>query len=138
MGNSILLVDDDPSARRTLAQLLQQFGFHIVEAEDGPEALNTLKAVPIDLVLSDYNMPGMNGGELLRQLRVTRPDLAHVPFIIFSGYIDRWTGGPQEPAPDVVLPKPLTVERLLGAINGALKRRRTAAPAPAPGPARPL
>ena len=138
MGTTILLVDDDVGARRTLASLLQRFGFRVVEAEDGPEALTTAKTLVPDLVLSDYNMPGMNGAALLRELRTSLPALASVPFVLFSGYIDHWTGTSDDPAPDVVLAKPVTVERLLGEINAVLKRRRaasaTTAAVPAPQP----
>ena len=130
MGTTILLVDDDVGARRTLASLLQRFGFRVVEAEDGQEALITARTLVPDIVLSDYNMPGMNGATLLRELRASLPALAGVPFILFSGYIDHWTGTADDPAPDVVLAKPVTVERLLGEINAVLKRRRVAAAAP--------
>ncbi len=130
MGTTILLVDDDVGARRTLASLLQRFGFRVIEAEDGPEALITARTLVPDVVLSDYNMPGMNGAALLRELRTTLPALATVPFILFSGYIDHWTGTADDPAPDVVLAKPVTIERLLGEINAVLKRRRLAAAAP--------
>lgn len=125
MGTTILLVDDDVGARRTLASLLQRFGFRVIEAEDGPEALITARTLVPDVVLSDYNMPGMNGAALLRELRTTLPALASVPFILFSGYIDHWTGTADDPAPDVVLAKPVTIERLLGEINAVLKRRRS-------------
>jgi CheY-like chemotaxis protein len=126
MGTTILLVDDDVGARRTLASLLQRFGFRVVEAEDGQEALITAKTLVPDIVLSDYNMPGMNGAALLRELRSSQPSLGSVPFVLFSGYIDHWTGTADDPAPDVVLAKPVTVERLLGEINAVLKRRRAA------------
>ncbi len=131
MGTTILLVDDDVGARRTLASLLQRFGFRVVEAEDGPEALITARTLVPDIVLSDYNMPGMNGAALLRELRTSLPALATVPFVLFSGYIDHWTGAADDPAPDVVLSKPVTIERLLGEINAVLKRRQAAANAPA-------
>lgn len=88
MGTTILLVDDDVGARRTLASLLQRFGFRVVEAEDGQEALITAKTLVPDVILSDYNMPGMNGAALLRELRTGRPLLANVPFVLFSGYMD--------------------------------------------------
>jgi CheY-like chemotaxis protein len=132
MGTTILLVDDDVSARKTLAVLLQRFGFRIVEAEDGNEALCTAKSLTADLVLSDYAMPGMNGAVFLRELKTKIPAYANVPFILFSGYIDQWTGGPDDPAPDVVLPKPVTAERLISEINGAIKRHRAASSGVAP------
>ena len=98
----------------------------IVEAEDGAEALAIARTLTPDLILSDYNMPVMNGAVLLRELRTKLPGLNHVPFILLSGYIDHWTGGPEDPAPDVVLPKPITVERLIGEINAALRSHRLA------------
>ncbi len=138
MGTTILLVDDDVGARRTLASLLQRFGFRVVEAEDGPEALITARTLVPDIVLSDYNMPGMNGAALLRELRTNVPALSSVPFILFSGYIDHWTGTVDDPAPDVVLAKPVTIERLLGEINAVLKRRRASGAAVANPGLRPV
>lgn len=127
MEPTILLVDDDVGARRTLASLLQRFGFRVVEAEDGPEALITAKTLIPDVVLSDYHMPGMNGAALLRELRRCRPPLATVPFMLFSGFIDHWTGTAADPAPDVVLSKPMTIEHLIAEINSVLRRRQPAA-----------
>ncbi len=93
----------------------------------------TAKTLVPDVILSDYSMPGMNGAALLREIRTSLPALAAVPFILFSGYIDHWTGSADDPAPDVVLSKPVTVERLLGEINAVLKRRRAdAVSAPTP------
>lgn len=67
----ILVVDDSKAMRMIVRRTLRMAGFHheVREASSGAEALQTLHAEPIDLVLSDWNMPEMNGLELLQRLR---------------------------------------------------------------------
>lgn len=65
-----LIVDDFPTMRRILRNLLSELGFRQVdEAGDGREALELLRQNPYDFVISDINMPRVNGYELLRQIR---------------------------------------------------------------------
>jgi two-component system chemotaxis response regulator CheY len=67
---SILVVDDFSTMRRIIKGLLQDLGFsNITEADDGLTALPLLKAGNFDLLITDWNMPGMQGVELLRQVR---------------------------------------------------------------------
>jgi two-component system chemotaxis response regulator CheY len=67
---SILVVDDFSTMRRIIKGLLQDSGFaNITEADDGLTALSLLKAGNFDLLITDWNMPGMQGVELLRQVR---------------------------------------------------------------------
>lgn len=69
-GMSILVVDDFSTMRRIIKGLLQDLGFsNITEADDGLTALPLLKAGNFDLLITDWNMPGMHGVELLRQVR---------------------------------------------------------------------
>jgi two-component system chemotaxis response regulator CheY len=69
-GMSILVVDDFSTMRRIIKGLLQDLGFpNITEADDGLTALPLLKAGNFDLLITDWNMPGMQGVELLRQVR---------------------------------------------------------------------
>ena len=69
-GMSILVVDDFSTMRRIIKGLLQDLGFsNITEAADGLTALSLLKAGNFDLLITDWNMPGMQGVELLRQVR---------------------------------------------------------------------
>jgi two-component system chemotaxis response regulator CheY len=71
MAYSILIVDDSPVMRRFIRRVLQLSGFEVgecMEAGDGEEALAQLSAHPVDVILTDINMPGMNGEELLRRL----------------------------------------------------------------------
>ncbi len=67
---SFLVVDDFTTMRRIVRNLLKELGFNNVEeAEDGQDALNKLRAGKFDFVISDWNMPNMDGLELLKNLR---------------------------------------------------------------------
>ena len=65
----ILAVDDSPSMRQMVAYTLKRAGFEVYEAEDGVEALEMARELDVDLVLTDINMPKMDGIELIRNLR---------------------------------------------------------------------
>jgi CheY-like chemotaxis protein len=72
---SILVVDDDPSMADTLADILDVKGFEVHAANSGAEALQILRAHPVDIMLTDVRMPDMNGVELYRETRKTHPNL---------------------------------------------------------------
>ncbi len=70
MGKKVLIVEDSTSMRTLISFTLQGAGFDVIEAEDGKDAINkTIKEEKIDLVISDLNMPNMNGIELLKYFR---------------------------------------------------------------------
>ncbi|PWV70257.1 chemotaxis response regulator CheY [Halomonas sp. A11-A] len=67
---SILVVDDFPTMRRIVRSLLKELGFtNVEEAEDGQDALNKLRAGGFQFVVSDWNMPNLDGLEMLKQIR---------------------------------------------------------------------
>lgn len=67
---SILVVDDFPTMRRIVRSLLKELGFtNVEEAEDGQDALNKLKSGGFEFVVSDWNMPNLDGLEMLKQIR---------------------------------------------------------------------
>ncbi|MCK0768773.1 MULTISPECIES: chemotaxis response regulator CheY [Chromohalobacter] len=67
---SILVVDDFPTMRRIVRSLLKELGFNNVdEAEDGQEALNKLRAGGFEFVVSDWNMPNLDGLAMLKEIR---------------------------------------------------------------------
>lgn len=66
---TILAVDDSPSMREMLAAVLRGAGYHVIEAEDGVKALALAEAYAIDVVLTDHNMPNMDGLSLVKNLR---------------------------------------------------------------------
>jgi twitching motility two-component system response regulator PilH len=80
----ILVVDDSPTERTALDELLTQHGYRVVTAEDGMDALSKATAEHPDLILMDIVMPGMNGFQATRSL--TRNEATrHIPVIICSG-----------------------------------------------------
>jgi len=80
----VLVVDDFATMRRIVKGVLKQLGFeNIVEAEDGSIALDTLKKEEIGLIVSDWNMPNMNGLDLLKAVRGDN-GLKGIPFIMVT------------------------------------------------------
>ena len=80
----VLVVDDFATMRRILKNILRQIGFtNISEADDGKTALTELKKDKFDLVLCDWNMPGMSGLELLQNVR-SDAGLKDTPFIMVT------------------------------------------------------
>jgi two-component system chemotaxis response regulator CheY len=79
-----LIVDDFSTMRRILRNLLKEIGFaNAEEAEDGAVALSMLKAGKFDFVVSDINMPNMNGFELLKNVRADEA-LKSIPFLMVT------------------------------------------------------
>ena len=83
----ILVVDDNTDAGAALAHLLERVGLDGVCADGGPRALASMANVRPDAVVLDFHMPGMDGIEVLREIRA-RPGLADVPVLIYSAYPD--------------------------------------------------
>jgi two-component system chemotaxis response regulator CheY len=84
----VLVVDDMSTSRGLIVQALEWMGIkHIAESADAAEALETLARAPVHLVLSDYNMPGMDGLGLLQKLR-SWPASAKTGFILITGRAD--------------------------------------------------
>ncbi len=114
--HSILLVDDDHSVREVTALMLQDLGFAVTEAESGAHALQLLASdIEVDLLLADFAMPGMNGGELARAVRVRHPEL---PVIFVTGYAELCELGL---AGYSVIQKPFREEQLASKIHLALR-----------------
>src|ERR1700704_189040 len=86
-GERILVADDDATSRKLLTRILTRAGFEGAEAPDGIEALKLLQADPPSLLLLDYDMPGMDGAEVLKQLRRDgNAAVAQIPAIMLTGH----------------------------------------------------
>lgn len=83
----ILVVDDDATSRKLLVKILTRAGFACAQAPDGFEGLKALRADPPSLLLLDFDMPGMDGAEVLRELRQdANPAIAQIPAIMLTGH----------------------------------------------------
>src|SRR5213082_3647615 len=83
----ILVVDDDAVSRKILARLLASAGYQCHECEDGTEALALVHATRPSLLLLDFDMPGLNGTEVLKSLRSdSDPAIAQIPAIMLTGH----------------------------------------------------
>jgi two-component system cell cycle sensor histidine kinase/response regulator CckA len=121
----VLVVDDEQGLRDLVCRALRAEGFSTLEAGHGAEALEVIEraAGPIDLVVTDVVMPGMDGRELGRRLAQRWPDL---PILYISAYdvndIFR-RGSPRDSAP--FLQKPFPLDGLVTVVRGLLKAPRS-------------
>jgi two-component system response regulator HydG len=123
----ILLVDDDPVARSVLENLLERDGHAIVTADSGEEAVPLAADQPPDVVVTDLQMPGMNGIELMRKLREQDGNL---PVIVVTGFteVDPAIEAMRAGAHDYLL-KPVNVNALRVSIERAVETRNLRAEA---------
>lgn len=107
----ILIVEDEPRVCDLLAAILSEAGIrHILKAPNGETALNLMKNAPPDLVLTDLNMPGMSGLELIVTLRRLHPKL---PIVVTSGSITpELTEGSNAWGVDRWLRKPFKIDEI--------------------------
>ena len=112
----ILLVDDDHSVREVTAQMLEDLGFTVIAADSGDDALQLLtQGAEVDLLLADFAMPGMNGGELARAVRVRHPEL---PVVFVTGYAELCELGLEGYS---IIQKPFREEQLANKLHLALR-----------------
>ena len=83
MGKKVLTVDDSATIRQALNIVLIDAGYEVMEAVDGLDAMHKLEGEQIDMVVTDMNMPNMNGVELIRALR-KRPGNRFTPIIMLT------------------------------------------------------
>lgn len=117
---TILVVDDDGMLRDLIVDALDDLGYTVLKAHDGPSALDLLLgSTAIDVVFSDVSMPnGMSGVELAKRARELRPDIR---LILASGFGKGQIG--DVPTDVVFLPKPYRVRQLLEIIDAQTSGR---------------
>ncbi len=81
----ILIIDDEPALRKTMARILQNAGLEVTTAESAEQGLDYLKSTEFDMILTDLRMPGMQGLEALKHIHVNYPTL---PVILFTAQPD--------------------------------------------------
>jgi CheY-like chemotaxis protein len=115
----ILVVDDEPDIAASFTDLLRSFlpDAKVEQAYTGEEALRQLRDHEVDLIVTDFMMPGMNGVQMLRQAQALSP---HTPNILVTAYgadVVHKAGGP---TPNRILHKPFDIAEFMGAVEAAL------------------
>jgi CheY-like chemotaxis protein len=127
----VLLIEDDPSVRDSVHELLDYFGYQCGIAADGQTALQRFHAETWDLVITDLTLPGMTGWQVVEAIRARAPS---VPVILITGDHDPEIGARARQCRVSLLPKPFGLDALKAVLVDALyapsrwtasRRRRT-------------
>ena len=123
MPKKILVVEDTLDTRQMLHHYLKGEGYDVVTAADGREGLYMANAEKPDLIITDINMPEINGLELIRQLR-TQPEFEDLPIIALTAYgIDERDNAIRAGASRAA-DKPTDLDGLVGDIEELLKEKK--------------
>ncbi|WP_147867888.1 response regulator [Stieleria maiorica] len=118
----LLYIDDDVLGLKSLTVLMQTLGYQIECAESAAAGLEMIRQEKYDLVLTDMNMPGMNGLRLTQEVKTIAPN---TPVIVITGSIDAQHSDQAVDGPDCVLVKPLDLQEFSGQLNRLLNREPT-------------
>ena len=121
---TVMVVDDEREVREMIAMSLERRGMTVLEYSNGAEALEAFKTVPLswDAVLTDHGMPGMRGLDLIREIKILRPDL---PCVLCTGYSETVTvESALASGADAVLHKPMTLDVLQATVSKLIAASR--------------
>lgn len=122
-GRMVLVVDDEPTIRMLIGEVLTESGFSVIEASDGPSSLEVLRSnATIDLLITDVGLPGtINGRQVADMARMGRSDL---PVIFVTGYAEQAVIGENMLEPGMmVMTKPFHIETLNAKVREAIGDR---------------
>jgi DNA-binding response OmpR family regulator len=121
--NNILVIDDKEEIRALIKVVLNNYGFNVIEADNGTIGMQLLRSQKLDLVVCDINMPGMDGYQTLGAVRASSTT-APIPFILMTGLVSRdgFRRGMANGADDYLV-KPFTTDELIDAVMSRLSRQ---------------
>lgn len=114
----VLVVEDEAAVRLFCCTVLRRFGYHVLEAANAADALNTLQHETVGLVLTDITMPGMNGKEMVK--RIDREQQPGLRVLYMSGHTQNLEAGMD------FIAKPFTSADLLKRVRAAFDTERSA------------
>ncbi len=117
---SVLVIDDDPDMRHVLSDFLQRSGYRVVEAANGQEGIVAAESEPIDAVILDKEMPGMNGLDVLSFFRHRCPRLPIIFITAFGGRDDEDES--RRRGAWLYIEKPFRVAAVVEAVQSVLER----------------
>lgn len=120
MSKTIMTVDDSASIRQMVGFTLKQAGYQVIEAVDGKDALSKLNGAAIHMVITDLNMPNMDGIDLIRNLRAN-PAYKFIPIVMLTteSQADKKQAGKEAGATGWIV-KPFKPEQLLAVVKKVL------------------
>lgn len=117
----VLCVDDEATALQVRRMVLEQAGFTVHTAATASDAMQIVRTHPLDLMLTDYYLDGVTGGELARAVKDSHP---HLKVAIYSGAVDLPADAGHA---DLIIPKTGGPTALIDAIGALMQHKRTAA-----------
>lgn len=118
----ILVVDDDKTTRKMVSLILKSKGYEVVTAENGMDGLQKLGLERINLILTDMNMPYMDGIEFTKQVRAN-PDTSQIPIVMLTTEADdEEKRKAYEAGVDDYLVKPATAEQIVESMRRIIKK----------------
>ena len=120
MGKIIMTVDDSASVRQMVSFTLKQAGFDVVEAVDGQDGLNKIKGSGVQMVITDLNMPNLDGIGLIRGVRA-QPEFKFIPIVMLTteSQIEKKQEGKSAGATGWIV-KPFNPDQLLAVVKKVL------------------
>ena len=120
MSKTIMTVDDSTSVRQMVGFTLKQAGYEVVEAVDGQEALSKITGTKVHMVITDLNMPRMDGIQLIKELRA-KPENKFIPIVMLTteSQASKKQEGKAAGATGWIV-KPFKPEQLLGVVKKVL------------------
>src|SRR3954470_2584212 len=118
-GETVLVIEDEPVVRGVILEMLCEHGYRAIEAVDGPSGLKVLRSnEPVDLLVTDVGLPGMNGRQVADQARETRPELK---VLFITGYAESvaMSEGFLQPGMELIT-KPFDLDHLAWRIRGMI------------------
>ena len=116
MPARIIVAEDNPDAREMLCILLRDQGFEVIGVEDGQEAIEAVKAGRPDLIITDIQMPHLDGIELIKALRA-EPGVSDIPVLVITANQSGTISEAMDAGANAAAHKPLELTHLIGLIK---------------------
>lgn len=127
-SHKILVIDDSRVIRARVRDMLPQGNFEVIEAKDGIEGIDAIRAQKPNLIMLDFLLPRMSGYEVYQEIQ-TQPEFQKIPLVMMSGRREELAEKIQEPFEFFeFIEKPFEQRELIGAIKGAMAKARKVRP----------
>jgi len=127
-SHKILVIDDSRVIRARVRDMLPNGNFEVIEAKDGIEGIDAIRAQKPNLIMLDFLLPRMSGYEVYQEIQA-KPEFQSIPLVMMSGRREELTEKIQEPFEFFeFIEKPFEQKELIGAIKGAMAKARKPRP----------